>query len=110
MRRKKTLEGFHHPLWAKYLLFVCLPKAVRENILGDLEEGFTRVASEFGLMRARAYYSFQVITTVGWFGLKRVERSKVLRAILLLFILLVSVKLRLVPIDTIVELATGFLR
>lgn len=107
---QKTTEGFHHPEWAKYLLFLVLPRERRDEVLGDLEEGALRVAREFGPRRAHNYYVFQVITSVGWFILQRIEESKSVRWLIIMLVLAILAAFGVIPIARLIQFVASALK
>jgi hypothetical protein len=52
------------PQFAKYLIYLLIPRNNREAILGDLEEDFHEVKREFGLRKAKFHYRVQVLRSI----------------------------------------------
>ncbi|MBV8545121.1 MAG: hypothetical protein JO093_09430 [Acidobacteria bacterium] len=110
MKRQKTLEGNHQPSTAKYLLYLFLTHDEREVLLGDMEEDFRRAIIEFGVRRARAYYTMQAITSVAWLTLHRLERSRLARALIALLAMLLANRLGVIPLGWVREILSKFFR
>jgi len=54
------------PLIARFVMWLVLPPSEREFFLGDLEEGFQRLAVSRGLKQARCWYWKQLLRAPGW--------------------------------------------
>lgn len=52
------------PQFAKYLIYLLIPRNNREAILGDLEEDFHEVKREFGLRKAKFHYRVEVLRSI----------------------------------------------
>jgi len=104
MKTTLTEAKHHHPLWTKYLLFTCIPRQYRDEVLGDLDELFAAARSERGLRRARQYYAFQAITTAAYFIVWVVSRSRGFKT--MLQVLLVAMAAWLFP----TEAASSFIK
>jgi hypothetical protein len=48
------------PRFGQYLLYLFVPRKIREPLMGDLEEQFEEVAATFGRRKARFWYYVQV--------------------------------------------------
>ncbi len=58
-------QTFHPPALARWVVRLCVPSDVRDGVLGDLEEGFERIAaSRDGSQAARRWYWKQAIESV----------------------------------------------
>jgi hypothetical protein len=110
MKRQKSLEGNHQPAVAKYLLYLLLTHNEREDLLGDLEEDFNRAIVEFGLRRARMYYTFQALTSIAWLTLYRLERSRLVRALLFMALLALFSKLGILALERFSDVFASLLR
>jgi predicted permease len=56
------------PVLARFVIGHRVPRALRENVLGDLEEEFTALAAQHGVRAARRWYRQQVMRSLfaGW--------------------------------------------
>jgi len=52
------------PQFAKYMIYLLIPRNNREAILGDLEEDFHEVKKEFGPRKAKFHYRVQVLRSI----------------------------------------------
>lgn len=52
------------PQFAKYIIYLLIPRNNREAILGDLEEDFHEVNKKFGLQKAKFHYMVQVLRSI----------------------------------------------
>lgn len=60
------------PWMAEKMFYLILPKALRDHVLGDLQEEFyEQVFPQYGLARARWWYRGQVLRSVRFYILKR---------------------------------------
>ena len=105
--KRKIAERFHHPLWARYLLTACMTTEEREETEGDLEEGYGLSIKEVGPKHARMLYTLQVVATVWSRLLQKVDRSKLLRWLIVLFVMSVAAKLGLLPLASLLKHVTG---
>lgn len=70
-RAWKHLERLHDDSYftpsrhAEYLLWLLLPQQSRDAMLGDLSEGFEKVATRHGLRRAKFWYWCQALRSAG---------------------------------------------
>jgi len=61
---KHSVASETPPQFAKYLIYLLIPRNNREAILGDLEEDFHEVKREFGLRKAKFHYRVQVLRSI----------------------------------------------
>ncbi|MCQ8118212.1 permease prefix domain 2-containing transporter [Methylomonas rosea] len=62
---RKNSESFAKPpKIAEYILYLFIPKANRNAILGDLEEDYREVYKKFGLKKAQFFYWWQLIISI----------------------------------------------
>ncbi len=69
LKRKIKVKNSHlnPPKWGLWILKVLLKEEKRDGVLGDLEELFQSVASEYGETRAKRWYWIQVLRSVPLF-------------------------------------------